>query len=137
MTMSDNDDPISNSLGIEPMAPSAKITSVLPAVKAETNNDYEYARRNLYDLIEKGQDALDEIIDIAKQSQQARAFEVATNLIKTMAETNKDLMALAKTQKELTQESPTGPNKTVNNNLFVGSTSDLLKMIKNNGNDTQ
>ena len=134
MTMSDKDDPISNSLGIEPMSSSAKITSVLPAVKAESNNDYEYARRNLYDLIEKGHDALDEIIDIAKQSQQARAFEVATNLIKTMAETNKDLMALAKSQKELTQESPTTPNKTVNNNLFVGSTSELLKMIKNNGN---
>ena len=132
--MSDKKDPISDSLGIEPMVNTAKITSVLPAVKSETNNDYEYARRNLYDLIKKGHSALDDIIDIAKQSQQARAFEVATNLIKTMAETNKDLMALAKTQKELTQESPTSPNKTVNNNLFVGSTSELLKMIKTNGN---
>ena len=137
MTMSDKD-PISDSLGIEPMAPAGKITSVLPAVKAETNDDYEYARRNLYDLIEKGHNALDEIIDIAKQSQQARAFEVATNLIKTMAETNKDLMNLAKTKKEVDQESPlgNGKEKTVNNNLFVGSTSELLKMIKNNGNNT-
>ena len=135
--MSDKD-PISDSLGIEPMAPAGKITSVLPAVKAETNDDYEYARRNLYDLIEKGHNALDEIIDIAKQSQQARAFEVATNLIKTMAETNKDLMNLAKTKKEVDQESPlgNGKEKTVNNNLFVGSTSELLKMIKNNGNNT-
>jgi hypothetical protein len=137
MNMPDKDDPISNSLGIEPMGPSAKITSVLPAVKAETNNDYEYARRNLYDLIEKGQDALDELIDIAKQSQQARAFEVATNLIKTMAETNKDLMNLAKVKKEVDGEAPRGPDKTVNNNLFVGSTSELLKMIKNNGNTTE
>lgn len=131
--MSDKEDPISKSLGIEPLGQPAKITSVLPAVKSEKNDDYEYARRNLYDLIEKGHDALDDIIDIAKQSQQARAFEVATNLIKTMAETNKDLMNLAKAQKELTQESPTG-DKTVNNNLFVGSTSELLKMIKSNGN---
>lgn len=132
--MSDKEDPISKSLGIEPLGQPAKITSVLPAVKSETNNDYEYARRNLYDLIEKGHDALEEIIDIAKQSQQARAFEVATNLIKTMAETNKDLMNLAKAQKELTQESPSSDGKTVNNNLFVGSTSELLKMIKSNGN---
>lgn len=135
--MSDNDkDPISSSLGLEPMN-TAKITSVLPAVKAETNDDYEYARQNLYDLIEKGQDALEELIDIAKQSQQARVFEVATNLIKTMAETNKDLMNLAKTKKEVDGEVPQkGGDKTVNNNLFVGSTSELLKMIKSNGNDT-
>lgn len=133
--MSDKKDPISDSLGIEPLAQSAKITSVLPAVKAEVNNDYEYARRNLYDIIEKGSHALDDIIDIAKQSESARAFEVVTNLIKTMAEANKDLMSLAKTKKELDQENISGDGKTVNNNLFVGSTTELLKMIKNNGNE--
>lgn len=130
--MSDKKDPISDSLGIEPMSTPAKITSVLPAIKAETNNDYEYARKNLYDIIEKGSHALEDIIDIAKQSESPRAFEVVTNLIKTMTEANKDLLELAKSQKELQKEDPQNDGKTINNNLFVGSTSELLKMIKNN-----
>jgi hypothetical protein len=128
-------DIISQSLGIEPIEPSGKLTSVIPAIKAERNNDYEYARRNLYDIIEKGQDALDHIVDIAKQSESARAFEVAANLIKTMAETNKDLLALAKQKKELEKETDTPDKQVTNNNLFVGSSAELLKMIKDKANE--
>jgi hypothetical protein len=112
---------------VEIMEPVKKV------VAPQQNNDYEYARRNLYDVIEKGQSALEDIIDIAKQSESARAFEVATNLMKTMVDANKDLLELAKKKKDLEKEDNDSGNKNVtNNNLFVGSSTELLKLIKNN-----
>jgi hypothetical protein len=122
-------DTISQSLGVEPIDSTSKITQVLPAIKATNSDDYEYARRNLYDIIEKGNDALEHIVDIAKQSESARAFEVVTNLIKTMAETNKDLLALAKTKKDIEKQDVPEQKNITNNNLVLTS-SDLLKMIK-------
>ena len=123
-------DMISQTLGIEPLENFNKpITSVIPAIKAEKNNDYEYARTNLYNIIEKGNDALEHIVDIAKQSESARAFEVVANLIKTMADTNKDLLNLAKQKKELEKEDVPEQKNITNNNLVLTS-ADLLKMIK-------
>ncbi len=127
-------DIISDSLGIEPLEQTTKITQVLPAIKAQKNDDYEYARQNLYDIIEKGQNALEDIIDIAKQSESARAFEVATNLIKTMAEANKDLLNLAKVKKDLDKEGVPEQKNITNNNLVLTS-ADLLKMIKDKSNE--
>ena len=127
-----NKDVISNSLGI-PSIPSPPNPVFLPATE---KNDYEYARQNMYDIIEKGQSALEDIVDIARQSESPRAFEVVTNLIKTLADANKDLMDLAKKNKELTKPDASNEgNKTVNNNLFVGSSSELLKMIKDKANE--
>ena len=129
-------DIISQSLGVDPMEEqSGKLTQVLPVLKAQKNDDYEYARQNLYDIIEKGNDALEHIVDIAKQSESARAFEVVTNLIKTMAETNKDLLALAKTKKDLEKDDSLPDRQVTNNNLFVGSSAELLKMIKDKSNE--
>jgi hypothetical protein len=126
-------DIISQSLGIEPQTePSGKIVNIIPAVKAERGDDYEYARRNNYDIIEKGMSALEDIIDIAKQSESARAFEVATNLMKTMLDANKDLLELAQKNKELTREDKVADKQVTNNNLFVGSSAELLKMLKGN-----
>jgi hypothetical protein len=127
----DNKDVISNSLGIPPI-PSPPNPVFLPA---KEKNDYEYARQNMYDIIEKGQSALEDIVDIARQSESPRAFEVVTNLIKTLADANKDLMDLAKKNKELSKPDASNENKTVNNNLFVGSSSELLKMIKDKANE--
>jgi hypothetical protein len=127
-------DIISQSLGIDPLEDTGKLTQVLPAIKAQKNDDYEYARRNLYDIIEKGNDALEHIVDIAKQSESARAFEVVTNLIKTMAETNKDLLALAKTKKDL-EKVDTPEQKNITNNNLVLTSADLLKMIKDKGHE--
>jgi hypothetical protein len=123
-------DMVSNSLGLDPIDQSGRLTSVLPTLKAEKNDDYEYARRNLYDVIEKGNNALEDIMDVAKQSESPRAYEVVTNLIKTMVDANKDLLQLAKTRKELEAREPEKAQVT-NNNLFVGSSAELLKMIKN------
>jgi hypothetical protein len=124
-------DIISQSLGIEPQ-PESKIINIIPAVKADKSNDYEYARRNNYDIIERGMSALEDIIDIAKQSESARAFEVATNLMKTMLDANKDLLELAQKNKELTRDDRVPEKQVTNNNLFVGSSADLLKMLKTN-----
>jgi hypothetical protein len=125
-----SDDKISQSLGIEPPA-KGNLTKLVPEVKAAENNDYEYARRNLYDIIEKGSAALEDIVDVAKQSESPRAYEVLTNLLKTLAETNKDLLELAKKNKELKRDDIVPEHKTVNNNLHITS-ADLLKLIKSN-----
>jgi hypothetical protein len=128
-------DIISQTLGIDPIEQPGKITQVLPALKAQNSDDYEYARRNLYDIIEKGNNALEHIVDIAKQSESARAFEVVTNLIKTMADTNKDLLNLAKVKKDLEKDDSIPDKNVTNNNLFVGSSAELLKMIKDKSNE--
>lgn len=121
-------DVISNSLGVEPIVYDSNQEIITPP---KHGDDYDYARKNLYDVIEKGNVALEDIIDIAKQSESARAYEVATTLIKTMVEANKDLLALAKAKKELDRvDNPQEQSKTVNNNLFVGSSAELLKMLK-------
>ena len=120
-------DVISSSLGLEPIEYPEKQEIIQPS---KHTDDYEYARQNLYDVIEKGNHALEDIMDIAKQSESARAFEVVTNLIKTMVDANKDLLQLAKTKKDLDKDSDSQETKTVNNNLFVGSSAELLKMIK-------
>jgi Terminase DNA packaging enzyme len=125
-------DIISRSLGLEPLE--GDLIAKVAEEPSKVKNDYEYARQNLYDVIEKGSSALEDIIDIAKQSESPRAFEVVTNLIKTMVDANKDLLTLAKTRKELEKvETPEEKNIT-NNNLFVGSSAELLKMIKDSAN---
>lgn len=139
--MATKKDKIGESLGIEVPEEIQKagtsITKINSVVKAQNNNDYEYARRNMYDILEKGSTALEDMLDIARQSESARAFEVVTNLIKTLAETNKDLLELAKKDKEINKVEE-GPDKVVtNNNLFVGSSAELLKMIKNSADESR
>ena len=95
----------------------------------QVNSDFEYARGNLINIIEKGSEALSGIIDVAAMSQHARRFVVVATLINSLTAANKDLLELSKRKKELDGESaPT----TINNNLFVGSTAELQKLIKNN-----
>lgn len=96
----------------------------------DVEDDYDYARRNLRDLIDSGMGDLDRVMEIARQSESPRAFEVATNLLKTLTDTNKDLLELAKKKKDLTQEKEKVQTVT-NNALFVGSTADLQKLIQN------
>ena len=93
----------------------------------EEDTDFRYTRENLYNLLERGQDAVEELLEIAKQSEHPRAFEVVGQLIGKLTETNKELMGLHKTKKDLSTEK--GPTN-VTNALFVGSTSDLQKMLK-------
>ena len=90
--------------------------------------DYNYARENYYNLIERNQDAVEEMLEIAKQSEHPRAFEVVGQLIKSGLDANKELMALHKTKKELSIETNSSVN--VNNAVFVGSTAELQKLLK-------
>ena len=118
-------DQISNTLGLQPLP-----TSVPEVVEIkQVDSDFEFARNNMIEVIEKSKDALDGILDVAQMSQHPRGYEVAATLIKTIADINKDLLELSKKKKELSGNVETP--KTVNNNLFVGSTSELLKMLKN------
>lgn len=122
-------DKIAESLGVEPLEDTQEHTQeVIPAATVDqVEQDFEYARGNMIAVIEKGQEALGDILQIAQQSQQPRAFEVVSDLVKTLAQTNKDLLELMKQKKDI--ENKDGP-KTVNNNLFVGSTAELLKLMK-------
>lgn len=97
--------------------------------KNEVDSDYEYTRTQLYSLIEKGQDAIDGILDIAQASEHPRTYEVAGQLIKHVADITDKLLDLQKKMKDLNQETKSGPT-TVNNALFVGSTAELQKLIK-------
>lgn len=125
-----SDDKIAETLGIKPLEVLPPETKDVSSGEDNDRVDLETARENLHHIIQKGTDALDEMIMIAKQSESARAFEVVSTLIKTLADTNKDLVDLAKKKKEIfTKDDQQGPN-TVNNNLFVGSTADLQKMLK-------
>jgi len=106
--------------------------------RSQIDTDAEYVRQNLYDLIEKGHTAIDEMMSIADQSQHPRSYEVLAAMIKTMVETNKDLLEVHEKKKKLTKDDiDRVARDTINNNLFVGSTSDLLKLMnKNNESDT-
>lgn len=101
----------------------------------DVSKDYTFARNNLYDVIEKGTYALDNLLHLAKASEHPRAFEVVSQLTKTLVEANKDLLDIQKKVKDLRAEENANPHspQNVTNALFVGSTSDLQKLI--NGDD--
>jgi hypothetical protein len=121
-----NNDPIGDALNMSPLQPlltTAQKKSLVPT-------DYEYARGSMIGIIEKGNEALSDMLSVAQQSQQPRAYEVVATLLKTIADTNKDLLELQKKHKDI--ENMDGPQtpQTINNNLFVGSTAELQKLIK-------
>jgi len=105
-----------------------KIDQVASTVE-DIKKDYEYTRGNLYSLIEKGQEAINGILELAQESEMPRAYEVAGQLIKNVADATDKLMDLQKKLKDIEEEKPKGPT-TVNNALFVGSTAELAKLLK-------
>ena len=129
-----DDDSIADALDLDP------ITDFLPAVEPERavvvhddakdvnlENDYKYARENLYNVIERGTDALNGIVDLAQQSQHPRSFEVVADLVRTLASANKDLLGIQKQGRDM-QPKDAGPER-VTNNLFVGSTKDITDLL--------
>jgi hypothetical protein len=120
-------------------------TDYIPAVKEENksvtihesdrsadNPDADYSRSNYYNLIERGNEALEGILEVARESQHPRAYEVAANMIKNLSDVTEKLMILQRQQQELQPKEPAGPtNITVDKAVFVGSTADLLKQIIN------
>ena len=96
----------------------------------DKGNDYKYSREIFYGLVERGQDAIEGILDIAKESEHPRVYEVAGQLIKTVGETTEKLIDLQAKMKELDKDNNV-PDK-VQNNLFVGSSAELQKLLKQN-----
>jgi hypothetical protein len=107
----------------------SKEAIVRPTSGEESDKDYEYTRGNLYSLIEKGQEAINSIMDLAQQSDSARAYEVAGQLIKNVGDVTDKLIDLQHKMKKLKEEDNKGPS-TVNNSVFIGSTADLQKLLK-------
>ena len=99
-------------------------------VKDDITKDYEYTRGNLYSIIEKGQEAINGILELAQESEMPRAYEVAGQLIKSVSDATDKLMDLQKKLKDVEEETKQKGPSTVNNALFVGSTAELAKMIK-------
>ena len=119
-------------------------TDYVPAVKEDNkpitihqeesvDPDAHYSRANYYNLIEKGNEALDGILEVAKESQHPRAYEVAANMIKNLSDVTEKLMILQKQQQELKpkEQLATQQNIAIDKAVFVGSTADLLKKLKN------
>ena len=102
---------------------------VVKSNEDDIENDYKYQRENFYGLVERGQDAIDGILELAKEGEHPRAYEVAGNLIKQVAEVTEKLGDLQEKMRKL-KEVPNSAPKNVTNALFVGSTAELQKMLK-------
>ena len=122
-------------LEITETLPAKKETKVIiprPKDSEDVSADYKYSRENFYNLVERGQDAIDGILELAKESDHPRTYEVAGQLIKNVGEVTEKLLDLQRKLKDL-KEVPNSAPKNVTNALFVGSTAELQKMIKKDG----
>ena len=131
--MKDADDILNEVLGVsEPTPKKVVVSEPVPRPSDDLDDvdaDYKYQRDNFYNLIEKGQNAIEGILNVAKESDHPRGYEVAGNLIKQVAEVTEKLGDLQEKMKKL-KEVPNSAPKNVTNALFVGSTAELQKMLK-------
>jgi uncharacterized UPF0160 family protein len=128
-------DAIDNALNVESSivevdSISTNIQKHNPDVKNDITKDYEYTRANLYSLIEKGQEAINGIMELAGEGGSPRAYEVAGQLIKSVADTTDKLIDLQKKLKDVEEDTVKTTNNVTNNAVFVGSTSELSKLLK-------
>ena len=114
---------------VQPEVVEKKIDKI-KAVADDIKKDYDYTRGNLYSIIEKGQEALNGVLELAQESEQPRAYEVAGQLIKSVSDATDKLMDLQKKLKDVEEDKVVKGPSTVNNALFVGSTAELAKMLK-------
>ena len=114
---------------IKPEVVESKIQKVKEGVD-DIKKDYEYTRGNLYSIIEKGQEALNGVLELAQESEMPRAYEVAGQLIKNVADATDKLLDLQKKLKDVEADTKKTTNNVTNNAVFVGSTSELQKMLK-------
>ena len=127
--MAEHNDKIAETLDLTPMEPkTGEVVKVEPAKdQQQLDTDFQYARENLYNIIERGTDALNGIVDLANQSQHPRSFEVVADLVRTLSGANKDLLDIQKKMKDMDPDAH-GPKK-VENNLLIGSTKDLTDLL--------
>jgi hypothetical protein len=132
--MKNNYEGLDNALNIESSIveiekPTEKL-DILPVKSDDIRKDYEYTRANLYSLIEKGQEAINGIMELAGEGGSPRAYEVAGQLIKSVADTTDKLIDLQKKLKDVEEDTVKTTNNVTNNAVFVGSTSELSKLLK-------
>jgi hypothetical protein len=139
--MSDVDKNLSEQFDVDPIEPVVEKIEIIEGKlelaensenrisKINANSDYDLVRQNLKDLIDQGKVAIEGILDVAGEGDSPRAYEVVSQLLKSTADANKDLLDLHKKKKELQKEDGGPKNQTTNNNLFVGSTKDLQKLL--------
>ena len=131
--MSDIDDKLNEVLNIVPevteLTEAQKPTELVVPQNKDAEIDFDTGRENLYKMLDKGNDAIDGILALAKEGEHPRAYEVAGQLIKTVADVSKDLMAMQEKLKKLKEVPNQGPTS-VTNALFVGSTTELTKLLK-------
>lgn len=120
---------LSEVLDVEPIG-STELIPATPVTKVD--DDADFARENIRTLIEKGNLAVDGILHVAKESEHPRAYEVAANLIKNLSDLNKDLMEIQKRKRDLAPQSQRSGDINVDKAVFVGSTTELVKFLKNN-----
>ena len=136
MKMTKKFDNLNETFNVSGEIVSADVESSIEKVEAisstveDIKKDYEYTRGNLYSLIEKGQEAINGILELAQESEMPRAYEVAGQLIKNVADATDKLMDLQKKLKDIEEEKVSKGPTTVNNALFVGSTAELAKLLK-------
>jgi hypothetical protein len=125
------DEILNDALGVKDKLVKVKKTEIIPRPKenVDVDSDYKYQRENFYNLVERGQNAIQGILDVAQQSDHPRAYEVAGNLIKQVAEVTEKLGDLQEKMKKL-KDVPGKAPKSVTNALFVGSTAELQKILK-------
>lgn len=117
--------------GIEPVSKENKQIEIAERSESDKSSDYDLVRGNLKDIIKTGQGAIDGILNVASEGESPRAYEVVSQLIKTVADANKDLMDLHKKMKDLeSDDSKQSAGKITNNAIYVGSTKDLQKLVK-------
>ena len=136
MKMTKKFDELNNTFNVSGEIVSADVDTSIEKVEKiaatvdDVKKDYEYTRGNLYSLIEKGQEAINGILELAQESEMPRAYEVAGQLIKNVADATDKLMDLQKKLKDIEEEKVGKGPTTVNNALFVGSTAELAKLLK-------
>jgi hypothetical protein len=121
-------------ISMEESSPKTDTEMVVVEETSEVETDYQHARKNIKALTVKGNDALDKLMLVADESEHPRAYEVVATLMKTMADLNKDLLDIQKKKRDLVGKEvvPSDGSINVDKAVFVGSTSDLIKLIKNN-----
>jgi hypothetical protein len=127
---------LSEIFDVDPIEMPSEVTKTTALTVTEDTDksveaDFDHARKNLRDLAAKGDLALDTLLQVANASEHPRAYEVAANLIKTLADLNKDLMDIQKKKQDLTGSKTTEQKTIIDKAVFIGSTAELVKMIKN------
>jgi hypothetical protein len=121
---------LSEIFDIEPTEKQIEDVPVVISTNNDVETDFNIARTNINSLLQKGNTAVDNLLNVAKETEHPRAYEVAANLIKTLADLNKDLLDIQKKRKELNNNKPTSEKTIIDKAVFIGSTAEMVKLIR-------